>query len=124
MKNRKIDSRLEGKWRVVRKFIAGDAAGKSLTLYEDYFVEFADGDSLIETHGAEAMTTSYRFDPGSDTIDVQPTNRSQPSPISGAGGAIFRIVPLNDREIYLRKPHSVETDGDFETILLEKMLVL
>jgi hypothetical protein len=120
MEHQKKESRLDGKWRVVRKFIAGDAAGKSLTLYEDYFVEFAVGDTLTETHGDEVTTTSYRFDPGSGTIEVQPATRSQPSPISGAGSAIFRVVPLNDREMYLRKPHSVEAGGEFETILLER----
>ncbi len=121
MENREKETRLDGKWRVVRKFIAGDAAGKSLTLYEDYFVEFADGDTLIETHGDEVTTTTYRFDPVAGTIDIQPTTHSQPSPISGADGAIFRVVPLNDREMYLRKPHSVEAGGEFETILLEKV---
>ncbi len=124
MENRKIDIRLDGKWRVIRKFIDGDTAGKSMTIYEDYFVEFPAGGTIIETHGEEVTRTSYHFEPGSDTIEIEPTTRSRPSPISGAGGAIFRIVPLNDREIYLRKPHSVETDGDFETILLEKRLVL
>jgi hypothetical protein len=119
MENRKTGSRLDGKWRVVRKFIAGDAAGKSLTLYEDYFVEFAAGDTLIETHGDEITTTTYSFDPGFGTIEVQPTSRTQPSPISGAGSTIFRVVPLNNREMYIRKPHSVEADGEFETILLE-----
>jgi hypothetical protein len=122
MENQKKESRLDGKWRVVRKFIAGDAGGKSLTLYEDYFVEFAAGDTLIETHDDEVTTTSYCFDPGSGTIDVQPITRSQPSPISDAGSAIFRVVPLNDREMYLRKPHSVEASGEFETILLERHL--
>ncbi len=120
MENREIESRLDGKWRVVRKFIAGDAAGKSLTLYEDYFVEFGAGDALIETHGDEVTRTSYRFKPGSGTIEIQSTTRSQPSPICGAGGAIFRVVHLNDREVYLRKPHSVEVGGEFETILLER----
>ncbi len=119
MENREIEIRLAGKWRVVRKFIAGDAAGKSLTLYEDYFVEFAAGDTLIETHGAEVTTTSYHFDSGASTINIQPTSRTQPSPISGADDTILRIVPLNDREMYLRKPHSVEAGGEFEMILLE-----
>jgi hypothetical protein len=121
MGNRKTGSRPDGKWRVVRKFIAGDAAGKSLTLYEDYFVEFAADGTLIETHGAEVTTTTYHFDPGSGTIEVQPTTRSQPSPISGVGSTIFRVVHLNDREMYLRKPHSVEVGGEFETILLEHL---
>jgi hypothetical protein len=120
MENGRKEIRLDGKWRVVRKFIGGDAAGKSMTLYEDYIVEFAAGDTLIETHGNEVTTTSYRLDPGSGTIDIQPTTRSQPSPISGAGSTIFRIVPLNDREMYLRKPHSVEAEGEFETILMER----
>ena len=120
MENRKIESWLESRWRVVRKFIAGDAAGKSLTLYEDYFVEFAASGTLIETYGDEVTTTTYHFDPGFGTIEIQPTTRSQPSPISCTGGAIFRVVPLNDREMYLRKPHSIEVDGEFETILLER----
>ncbi len=118
MENRKTDSRLDGKWRVVRKFIDGDPGGRNITLYDDYIVEFAAGDTLIETHGNEVTITTYRFDPGSGTIHIQPTSRSQPSPISGASSAIFRIVPLNEREMYLRKPHSVEAGGEFEMILL------
>ncbi len=105
---------------MVRKFIDGDPGGRNITLYDDYIVEFAAGDTLIETHGNKITTTTYRFDPGSGTIEIQPTSRTQSSPISGASGAIFRIVPLNDREMYLRKPHSVEAAGDFETILLER----
>lgn len=123
MENREIESRLDGKWRVVRKFIAGDAAGKSLTLYEDYFVKFAAGDTLIETHGDEVTATSYHFDTDAGTIEIQPVARTKPSPISGAGGARFRVVPLNDREMYLRKPHSVEVGGEFEMILLERHLL-
>jgi hypothetical protein len=93
MDNRRVDNRLDGKWRVVRKFIADDTAGKSMTMYEDYFVEFVADDTLIETHGAETTTTSYRFDPDTRTIEIQPTTRSQPSPISGAGDTIFHIIP-------------------------------
>ncbi len=119
MENHKKEIRLDGKWRVVRKFIDGDPGGRNITMYDDYMVEFAAGDTLIETHGNEVSTTIYRFDPGSGTIEIQPTRRSQSSPISGADGMIFRVVPLNDREMYLRKPHSVEIGGDFETILLE-----
>ncbi len=121
MENRKKEIRLDGKWRVVRKFIDGDPGGRNITLYDDYIVEFAAGDTLIETHRAKVTTTTYHFDPGSCTIEIQPVARTQPSSISGAGGAIFRVVPLNDREMYLRKPHSVEAGGDFETILLERL---
>ena len=120
MENQKKEIRLDGKWRVIRKFIDGDPGGRNITLYDDYIVEFVAGDTIIETHGNEVTTTSYRLDPEAGTIEIQPTSRTQSSPISGAGCAIFRIVPLNDREMYLRKPHSVEAGGDFETILLER----
>ncbi len=115
------ETRLDGKWRVIRKFIDGDTAGKSLTLYEDYFVEFAAGGTLIETHGEEVTTTGYCIDLGTRTIEFEPTTRSRPSPISDAGGAIFHIIPLNDYEMYLRKPHQIETDGDFELILFRRV---
>lgn len=118
MENRKKEIRLDGKWRVVRKFIDGGEAGKSLTLFEDYFVEFAAGDTLIETCDNEVTTTTYRFDAGSGTIEILATGAQQ-SPILGAGSAIFRIVSLNDHEMYFRKPHSVEAAGEFELILLE-----
>ncbi len=121
MEKQKKEIRLDGKWRVIRKFIDGDTAGKSMTIYEDYFVEFPAGGTLIETHGDEVTTTGYCINSGARTIEIQPTTRSQPSPISGAGGAIFHIIPLNDHEIYLRKPHQIETEGDFELILLRRV---
>ena len=121
MEKRQKEIRLDGKWRVIRKFIAGDTAGKSMTIYEDYIVEFAARDNIVETHGEEVSTTTYTFNPGTRTIEIQPTTRSRPSPISGAGGAIFHIIPLNDHEIYLRKPHQIETEGDFELILLRRV---
>ncbi len=121
MEKQKKEIRLDGKWRGIRKFIDGDTAGKSMTIYEDYFVEFPPGGTLIETHGDEVTTTGYNFDPGARTIEIEPTTRTQPSPISGAGDAIFHVIPLNDHEIYLRKPHQIETEGDFELILLRRV---
>ncbi len=121
MEKQKKEIRLDGKWRVIRKFIDGDTAGKSMMIYEDYVVEFASGGTLIETHGDEVTTTGYCIDPGARTIEIEPTARSQPSPISGAGGAIFHVIPLNGHEIYLRKPHQIEVECDFELILLERV---
>jgi hypothetical protein len=124
MENRKKECyRLDGKWRVVRKFTAGgDATEQNTTLFEDYVVEFATGGTLIETHDGEVTTVTYRFDAEAGTIETLPaTDSTQSNPIFGGGGAIFRVVPLNDREIYLRRPHSVEAEGEFETILLKKV---
>jgi hypothetical protein len=82
MENQKKEIRLDGKWRVVRKFIDSDAVGKSMTLYEDYIVDFAADDTPIEAHGAETTTTTYRFDPGSGTIEVKPKRPIYCSPIN------------------------------------------
>jgi hypothetical protein len=121
MENSKNLSGLDGKWRIVRKFIGGYAVGQSLTFYKDYTAEFAVGGTLIETHGAETITATYSFDPAARTVNIQPLDRLHANSVFGAGGAIFRVVPLNGCEISLRKPHNAETGGELETILLERM---
>lgn len=124
MENKNAQVRLTGQWRLSRKFTTNGSDERNLVLYNqppEYIVGFPAEAIITERCGNDVSTVMYHYDPDTKVISIQQSNRSRPSPISGKTESLYRIIPLNDREMYFQSPHTVEDDSsDFEMILLER----
>lgn len=126
MKEQESKLWLTGTWRVCRKFKTNGTDEYNLIIFsgKGYIVSFPADGIITEMDGVDTTTTSYTYDSDKRVIDIQTTERTTPSPISGTGNNLFRIILLNDREVYFQKPHSVKygnTDTEFELVLLERL---
>lgn len=122
MENKKAEVRLAGKWRLNRTFTVTAAEKKNLMLFNDqeYIVDFSADGIMTETSAGETTAVTYQFEPTTRTINFQQSSRCQPSPISGVADSCFRVIPINESEMYFMSPTSLENDSDeFEIILLE-----
>ena len=126
MENKKTDVLLLGRWRISRQSRA-DSVGKHELIVckgQEFIIGFLKDGVLTEAGDGCITTTKYHFDPTTRVISLQPTDCTPPNPISGIGDAPFRIIPLNDREMYFVRPHTVDTgdeDADFVSLLLERI---
>lgn len=127
MENKKPEVRLTGAWRLIRKSNVSHCDERTTILFkegQDYIVGFPSGGIMTEQYGGVVTTTPCVYDPAGRTISVRATDLTPASPISGGGDRIYRVVPLNDGRMYLRRPHTVEDDDpdtEFELILLERI---
>lgn len=79
---------------------------------------------MTEAGDGAITTTPYHYNQTTRVIHIQPTDHTPPRLISGSGDAPFRIIPLNDEEMYFLRPHSVEVgdeDSVIESFLLERI---
>lgn len=122
----KAQFNLIGKWQVRRQFNVDATGERNLKSFSDQecIVEFAgDGNFTVLLAGSES-TAAYSFDSASKTLRIRQSEDSQASPIAGSDDTTYRVIPLNDREMYFQKPHSVEVslpNIEFETFLLERI---
>ena len=124
MKNAQIS--LTGKWQVRRQFNVDVAGERNLKFFseQEYIVEFAGDGTLAILLAGNESTVAYSFDPASKNMRIWQSEDSPASLITGSGDTTYRIIPLNDREMYFQKLHSVEVsspDSEFEIILLERI---
>lgn len=126
MENKKIDVLLTGRWRISRQSRVDTVGEYDLTVYKgrEFIVEFPNDGVMTEAGDGAITTTTYHYDPTARVISIQPTDYTPLNPISGSGDAPFRIIPLNDEEMYFLRPHSVEVgdeDSVIESFLLERI---
>lgn len=124
MENKKPEVRLTGRWRLHRTFTVTAAQEKNTVLFRDqeYIVDFSDGDTMTESSDGEITKVAYHYEPMTRAISFRQSSRRHPSPISRRADLQFRIIPLNETEMYFMSPPSIEDDSDeFELILLERI---
>nr|DAY29172.1 MAG TPA: hypothetical protein [Caudoviricetes sp.] len=115
----KID--LTGKWQVRRQFSVNAVAERDLKIFGDRecVVEFADAGILTELSAGDKLTCVYSFDPDFKTISIHAAAGESASAIAGNS---YRVIPLNDREMYFMTPPSIDADAyAFEITLLERI---
>lgn len=126
MKKKENEVTLDGRWRLSRRFTVEGGDRRNLTTYgrEDHIVEFPAQGIITERSGNEVTTVIYHYDPPTRVIDIRQSDRAAPSPLSCHKNNLFRVIPLNEREMYFQKPYSVEAEDphtEFEMILLERI---
>ena len=126
MENKNAEVTLTGRWRLARKFSTPDGIREcNVNVFrgQDYIVGFPKEGIITERCGGEVTTTMCHYDPATRILDIQPTRRLLPSPISDSDTPL-RIIPLNNGEMYFMRPHSVlagDENSDFEAILLQRL---
>ena len=124
MKNKNAEVRLAGRWRLSRMFTVTATEEKNLKVFQDqeYVADFSSGDTVTESAAGEETTVAYHYDVTTRTISFQQSSRCQPSPISGRVDLCFRVIPLNQSEMYFMSPPAIEDESDeFEIVLLERI---
>lgn len=124
MENKKTEVCLIGRWQLIRQFNVDGAGGRNLRILgpEEHIVEFLDDGTLTEIAADLIATTTFHYEPATRTISIQPANLNSESPL--ANGTPFRIIPLDNSEIYFVSECSLggnDESCDFEIILLERI---
>ncbi|GAB0481669.1 hypothetical protein KML24007_04150 [Alistipes indistinctus] len=123
MVNKKAGVRLTGRWRLSRRFNVNGANEHNLRGFglEEYIIEFLMDGVMTVTNDGLPISATYQYEPASRIISIEFSDSDSESPL--AGDTPFRIIPLNEREMYFQRLSSVEVnpfDDSFEVILFER----
>lgn len=123
MENKKAEVRLTGRWRLSRTFTVTAAEERNITVFQDheYVVNFSDSGIMTEASTGETTTITYHYEPITRTISFQQSSRRLPSSIGDRTDLRFRVIPLNESEMYFMSPPSIEDGDEFEIILLTRI---
>lgn len=125
MDSKETKGLLTGVWEVTGHFRKESSEKQPVDLFKsgDYFLGFPSERIITERRGDSICTTICSFDEENNTLSIQPTDCNPASPISGREDPVYRVIRLDDKEMRLLRPHTVEsedTDSLFELFLLRR----